>query len=97
MKKLLFLLAILATVLFSSCDEEIKQVSDPKGFTTVELQESPKDTVAVIIEDTSIYVFNDDNLVKHRVYSYDAGETFLTGFLIALTICLIIVIFATID
>lgn len=62
MKKLLLLL--LVVVGMSSCFEDVKKsVKDPKEETTVRLQELPKDTVVISIDEHNLYVFDENNLV----------------------------------
>jgi hypothetical protein len=79
MKKLLFLLAI-ATVLLSSCSDKIDPVSDPKSATTIEIQEMPKDTMLVIVDNDRITLLNKDtNLVEYS-HQNDTSVGLLFGF-----------------
>ena len=69
MKKLILLLFPL--LLFSSCMVDVdKSVDDPKKETTTYLQELPKDTVVISIEDENLYVFDSQtNLLKYEAIS----------------------------
>lgn len=68
MKKLLFLLVLLVGM--SSCYVDVEDsIEDPKKETTVELQELPKDTAVISIDEYKLYVFDEQGLVKYEAVS----------------------------
>ena len=79
MKKLLFLL--LVVVGMSSCYVDVKKsVEDPKEETTVQLQELPKDTVAIAVDGNSLYVFDENNLVVAKTVAVDSDAVPISFF-----------------
>ena len=93
MKKILFLLVL--TFALSSCYKDVQQVKEPEKVTTISIQNLPKDTVLVSIEDETLYVFDQKtNLLKYKIENAQKGSIpinsfifmimlFLIGFLIA--------------
>ena len=68
MKKLLVVL--ISIIALSSCYRNVENsVADPKKETTVELQELPKDTVVISIDEHILYVFDDNNQVVYKTIS----------------------------
>jgi len=64
MKTMLILIIII--LMFASCTNMSETVENPKTFTTVELQELPKDTCVISVSGKNIYIFNEDGeIVMH--------------------------------
>ncbi|MCK4500931.1 hypothetical protein KAU11_10555 [Candidatus Babeliales bacterium] len=64
MKKILIVFIVLLATL-SSCEKPTvkNSIKHPKTFTTLAMQELPKDTLIVLIEDTKLSVFDEDKVV----------------------------------
>lgn len=67
MKKIKFIVLLcLLTVGLTSCFENVQDtVKNPLVETTVSIQQLPKDTVVVSIQDRTLYVFDDENNLKY--------------------------------
>lgn len=80
MKKILFLLVL--TFALSSCYEDVQQVKEPEKVTTISIQNLPKDTVLVSIEDETLYVFDQKtNLVKYKIENTQKGSIPINSFI----------------
>jgi len=90
MKKLFLFLITL--VIFASCTNNIEEIKDPEKKTTVYLQQLPKDTVAISIDEDKLYVFNEDNTVEYKVTNIDKGNYVIVhnGILIILIFAIIV-------
>lgn len=78
MKKLILFLALI--VVMTSCYIDVnKSVENPTKETTTYLQELPKDTVVVSIEDHNLYVFNADNKVMYKTISPERNSLPISG------------------
>ena len=87
MKKL-FIFIILLIVTSSCYVDVVNSVNDPKQETTLKLQELPKDTVTISIENSNLYVFDDSNQLKYITRSQEYTFT-----AILITLCIVFVFF----
>tara|TARA_R110000868_G_scaffold55232_1_gene171847 strand:+ start:5316 stop:5606 length:291 start_codon:yes stop_codon:yes gene_type:complete len=90
MKKILLLFVTVLTL--SSCQEDIKPVSDSRNFTNVTMLDAVKDTVPIYIEGNTIYVFNEEGLVEYTINQIDPFDTFFAGASLLVVIVLLIII-----
>jgi len=74
MKKLIYLFLI---VLFGSCYSELKPIRNPEKITTIEIQSLPKDTVIISVDGSTIYVFDENLLVKNKIEILDIFKTIM--------------------
>lgn len=88
MKKLIFILLTLFTL--ASCTKPTieNSVEDSERFTTVEIQNLPKDTVVVSIDGTKVYVFNDNNTVEYQAELMDVNTTSINAFFLLIVVTL---------
>ncbi len=78
MKKIILLLTILLSI--TSCENATLEnsIKDNKKFTTIAIQEMPKDTVVISIENNNIYVFDSVGLVEYRAVVTNSNTVDIT-------------------
>ncbi len=75
--KLNFLLVMTFIFVLSSCTVDPKStVKDPKKETTIYVQELPRDTVLISIDDGKMYIFDKNNtmIVKGEIFNHGFVE-----------------------
>jgi hypothetical protein len=95
----IFIILLYSLLGLFGCTKPVKEtVEDPTVTTTVKLQELPKDTVVISVDDDKLYVFDKDNKVIYVTTGENiTGNGMLIFLFIFLVFFLIISIFANIN
>jgi|GEM_PF-4362393 uncharacterized lipoprotein YajG len=88
MKKLIFILLALFTLAGCTKPTLENSVEDSDKFTTVEMQNLPKDTVVVSVDGTKVYIFNDNNTVEYQAELMNVDTTSINSFFLFMTVML---------
>ena len=99
MKKILFFVILIVTLV--SCDEDnkIKEVENPNEITTLEIQKLPKDTVVISIDVDKLYIFDDSTRVIKKITNINTEEYIRIDplrFFLILTLIIISIILAAV-
>jgi len=89
MKKII--LFLLFSFIFISCEKASfeNSVPNPKDFTTLKIQELPKDTVVIAYDDITVYMFDTTNVVKYQAKIVNNNILSIhIGYVILLLLCL---------
>lgn len=92
MKKFLFLIVLILS--FMSCEIDVRDtVDNPKTFTTIQIQELPKDTVVIAIDNNNLYVFNKNNEVISVTKGVTDGYVIIDSIVLSiLCICAVVLL-----
>ena len=88
MKKLITIVILI--VALSSCYNDVEDsVKNPKLETTIQLQDLPKDTVVISIDKNTLYVFDENNLVKYKTVALGDDALPINFFTLALILVIL--------